>query len=174
MASTTTHTIADLEAMPDDGRRYELIGGAIVTTPAPSTVHQRGLLRLARRLDDACPPGHEVFVAPTDLDLPGEQRVEPDLLIAPAASVGPQRLTTPVLLVVEIVSPGSRTNDLVTKRAAYADAGVPHYWLIDIDAGSISLLRLTGERLAIVAEGSEVMATEPVAVALSVAGLIGV
>jgi Uma2 family endonuclease len=174
MASTTTHTIADLEAMPDDGRRYELIGRAIVMTPAPSTVHRRALLRLARLLDDACPPGHEVFVAPTDLDLPGEQRVEPDLVVAPAAIVWPQRLTTPVLLVVEIVSPGSRTNDLVTKRAAYGEAGIDHYWVVDIDAGSISLLRLVGGRYESVAEGSEMAATEPLSVELSVAGLIDV
>ncbi|MDQ6726159.1 MAG: Uma2 family endonuclease, partial [Actinomycetota bacterium] len=41
-------TVDDLEAMPDDGRRYELIGGAIVMTPAPEPVHQRVQLGLAR------------------------------------------------------------------------------------------------------------------------------
>jgi Uma2 family endonuclease len=163
-----TLTIADLEAMPQDGRRYELIGGAIVMTPAPSTVHQRVVLRLARLLQDACPPGHEVFVAPTDLDLPGEQRVEPDLVVAPRASVSYERLTVPVLLVVEIVSPGSRTNDLVTKRVTYADAGIPHYWLVDLDRRSIVLLRLSGHDYALTAEGAVVDTEEPLAVRLSI------
>jgi Uma2 family endonuclease len=171
MASTLALTIADLEAMPDDGRRYELIGGAIVMTPAPSTAHQRALRRLARLIEDRCPAGHEVFFAPTDLDLPGEQRVEPDLIVAPNESVGPARLVMPVLLAVEIVSPGSRTNDRVTKRATYAEAGIPHYWLIDLEAGSIALLRLAGATYETVAEGPEVRSTEPVTVDLSIASL---
>ncbi|MGH9119812.1 MAG: Uma2 family endonuclease [Acidimicrobiales bacterium] len=172
MASTLALTIADLEAMPDDGRRYELIGGAIVMTPAPSTLHQRALRRLSRTVEDACPPGHEVFFAPTDLDLPGEQRVEPDLILAPAGSITHSRLITPVLLVVEIVSPGSRTNDRVTKRVTYAEAGIPHYWVVDIEAGSIALLRLLDGRYETVAEGADITTTEPVAVELSISGLI--
>ena len=107
MALTNTLTIADLEAMPDDGRRYELIGGAIVMTPAPGTIHQRISRRLLALLEAAIPAGHEVFHAPIDLDLPGEQRVQPDLVVAPHSSVGQRRLTLPVLLVVEIVSAGS-------------------------------------------------------------------
>src|SRR5205814_43210 len=38
------------------------------------------------------------------------------------------------VLVVEIVSPGSRRTDNIVKRGEYADAGIPHYWIIDIDA----------------------------------------
>jgi Uma2 family endonuclease len=168
MASTTMAlTIADLETMPDDGRRYELIGGAIVMTPAPSTVHQQTVGELYVLLRAACPPGHRVFLSPIDLDLPDEQRVEPDLVVVPDESVGPQRLTTPVLLVVEVVSPGSRTNDRVTKRATYAEAGIPHYWLVDLEARSITLLRLAEAGYETVAEGATVTAEEPIALSLS-------
>jgi Uma2 family endonuclease len=45
-----------------------------------------------------------------------------------------KRLDLPVVLVAELVSPGSRTNDNVTKRATYAEAGIPHYWLLDTRA----------------------------------------
>lgn len=38
-----------------------------------------------------------------------------------------------VLVVMEVVSPGSRRIDNVVKRAEYADAGIPHYWIFDID-----------------------------------------
>jgi Uma2 family endonuclease len=171
MASTLALTIADLEAMPEDGRRYELIGGAIVMTPAPSTVHQHTLLELAVLLRGECPVGYRVFIAPTDLDLPGEQRVQPDLVVAPEGSVSIERLRTPVLLVAEIVSPGSRTHDRITKRAVYAEAGIPHYWLVDLEAESIVLLRLAGAAYETVAEGPEVRSTEPVAVELSIAAL---
>lgn len=44
-----------------------------------------------------------------------------------------------VLIVVEIVSPGSRRLDDVTKRHEYADAGIPHYWIVDLDK-PVSLL----------------------------------
>lgn len=135
-------TIEDLEALPDDGRRYELIGGAIVMTPAPEPVHQRASGRLFRLLESACPPGHEVFFAPIDFDLPGGHRVEPDLIVVPDASVAEKRLVGPALLVVEIVSPGSTVNDRVTKRAVYAEAGVPAYWIVDTRAGNLLALRL--------------------------------
>ena len=38
-----------------------------------------------------------------------------------------------VLVVVEIVSPGSRRLDHVVKRHEYADAGIGHYWIADLD-----------------------------------------
>jgi len=135
-------TVEDLEALPDDGSRYELIGGAIVMTPAPEPVHQRASRRLQVLLEAACPPGHEVFQAPIDYDLPGGQRVEPDLVVAPDASVGKKRLAGPVLLLVEIVSPGTVLNDRVTKRALYEQAGVPAYWIVDHLGGHLLALRL--------------------------------
>ncbi len=39
-----------------------------------------------------------------------------------------------VLVVIEIVSPGSRRTDHVTQRDEYADAGIPHYWIVDLDS----------------------------------------
>jgi Uma2 family endonuclease len=142
VALANSLTLADLEAMPDDGRRYELIGGAIVMTPAPGPKHQLVSARLQRLLEDALPDGYAVFGAPIDLDLPGEQRVQPDLVVLPWSSVGEKRLTVPVLLVVEIISGGSRTQDTVTKRAVYADAGLPAYWILDPEIDELTALRL--------------------------------
>lgn len=139
LTETEGCTIADLERLVDlagdDGHRYELIGGSIVVNPAPRPRHQIALLGLARLLDDACPTDHTVLVAPVDLDLPGGQRVEPDLLVVPHASIGELRVTLPVLLVVELVSPSTAKLDLSIKPVAYAEAGVPHYWLLDTREG---------------------------------------
>jgi Uma2 family endonuclease len=145
VALANSLTFADLEAMPDDGRRYELIGGAIVMTPAPGPKHQLVSARLLRLLDDALPEGHAVLASPIDLDLPGEQRVQPDLVVLPWSSVGEKRLSLPVLLVVEIISGGSRTQDTVTKPAIYAAAGIPGYWIIDPEADELTALRLNDE-----------------------------
>ncbi|MET0190049.1 MAG: Uma2 family endonuclease, partial [Pseudonocardia sediminis] len=51
-----------------------------------------------------------------------------------------------VSLLVEILSPGSRRTDQVAKRSEYADAGIPHYWILDL-SGPVTLLacHLAGE-----------------------------
>ncbi len=165
-------TVDDLESMPDDGKRYELIGGAIVMTPAPEPDHQRVVGGVFRLVQDACPPGHEVFLSPIDFDLAGGQRVEPDIIVVPYASIGKKRLSGPALLVVEIVSPGSRVNDRVTKREVYAAAGVPAYWIIDPKAGHILALRLVdGAYVAYADQTGPVTLAWPVAVSFSVADL---
>jgi Uma2 family endonuclease len=172
MALANSLSLADLEAMPDDGRRYELIGGAIVMTPAQGPAHQRVSRRLVALLEAAVPPGHEVFDAPIDLDLPGEQRVQPDLVVVPLSSVGEKRLSLPVLLVVEIVSGGSKTQDTVTKRAVYAAAGVPAYWIVDPAAGVLTALRLDDSgTYQTYAEGPTATLEWPIAVDLDIASL---
>ena len=171
-ATSNAFTLEDLEALPDDGNRYELIGGAIVMTPAPEPVHQRVSRRLLHLIEEACPEGHEVFYAPIDFDLPEDQRVEPDLIVVPDASVGAKRLATPALLVVEIVSPGSRLHDTVTKRAAYAEAGVPAYWIVDPGRGHLLALRLRDGDYEVDADTTGPVSLEwPVAVSFAVTDL---
>ena len=170
--ASNAFTVEDLETLPADNRRYELIGGSIVMTPAPEPVHQRVSRRLQRLLEDACPPGHEVFNAPIDLDLPAGHRVEPDLIVTPDASVGTKRLLGPVLLVVEIVSPGSKVHDTVTKRYVYEEAGIPAYWIVNPQRGHVTAFRLTdGEYVAYVDASGPVTVDWPVAVAFDVDAL---
>lgn len=170
---TSAFTIEDLDALPDDGSRHELIGGAFVMTPPPEPVHERASVRLLQLLLAACPPEHEVFTAPVGLELPGGQQVEPDLVIAPDDSVLEKRLVTPVLLVVEIVSPGSVTNDRVTKRSAYAEAGIPAYWLLEPNRRLGTALRLTHDgEYETYAEGEQLDLEWPVVVSFSIDGLV--
>lgn len=173
-------SLEDLEAMDPhertDGRRYELIGGSIVVNAVPRPRHQIGLLRLALLLDESCPPGHTVLVAPVDLDLPGGQRVEPDLLVVPHGSIGELRLALPVLLVVELVSASTAKLDLSIKRTAYAEAGIPHYWLLDTREGQERFTALAladdGGGYDVVFESTEHIETSaPVAVSASLASV---
>jgi len=58
---------ADLDAMPDDGRRYELVDGSLIVTPAPSVRHQIVVMRLVVLLDAACPSDLRVLSASPSL-----------------------------------------------------------------------------------------------------------
>src|SRR6266516_6363381 len=57
-------SVADLEAMPDDGRRYELIDGELLVTPAPAWAHQEAAITLTELLRSACPRDLRVLIAP--------------------------------------------------------------------------------------------------------------
>lgn len=174
-AWATPFTAADLEDTPDDGRRYEVIDGALVVTPAPRPVHQTVSSRFWAQLDAACPPGLVVFQSPIELLLPDGSVVQPDLVVVAEEGVGEKRLTGPARLVVEVLSPGSVTNDLVTKRAAYARAGIGSYWIVDPDVPSVEVLRLRGDEYATeaVVRGEETWTSEvPFAVSVSPARLL--
>lgn len=161
------YTLADLHAMPDDGHRYELIGGSIVMSPPPLSAHQRAARRLFSLVNEACPDGHEVFFAPIDLLIGDRDEVEPDLVVVPSANAVRRGLTLPVLLVVELISPGSVRIDRILKRDLYARAGIPHYWLVDTrdDHHHFEALELDGDAYRQMYQSDEHISVEtPVAV----------
>jgi Uma2 family endonuclease len=124
-------TRADWEAMPDDGRRYELLDGAIVMTPAPGKPHQWAAQQLFVRLNAAAPAGLDVFMAPLDVVLATGDILEPDVLVITDRDPRGTVVTEVPLLAVEVLSPSSRKRDVGDKLTAYRDAGVPSYWVID-------------------------------------------
>jgi Uma2 family endonuclease len=159
-------TLADLESMPSsDGNRYELVNGHIVVSPWPS--HYGGTsFHLGPILSHAVPPGHASYRL-CRLDLSEDQRVFPDLMVAPHTSVGDQGVRSPVLLIVEVLS-GLSDEDMARKRAAYAAAGVPAYWLIDADKPLATCMKLEDGEYATYAEGPAVEVDWPLAVAFDV------
>lgn len=164
-------TLADLEAMPKaDGNRYELVGGHILVSPWPK--HYGGVsFRLGPILAAAVPPEHASYRL-CGLDLDDGQRIIPDLCVAPHSSVGEQRVGLPVMLIVEVLN-GLGPDGLAAKRAAYAAAGVPAYWLIDPAAPSVTCLRLDGGVYAPYAQGALVEVDWPLALTVDVAALAG-
>jgi Uma2 family endonuclease len=139
---TEEWTVADLEALPDDGRRYELLDGALLVTPAPIPVHQRVIGKLFRLLAEACPPSMEVFFAPLDWQPDRRTSLEPDLLVVRNEDVGPKNITEPLVLAVEVLSPTTRRKDLLLKRSRYEDGEVSSYWIVDPDGPSLTAFDL--------------------------------
>ncbi|MEW9548937.1 Uma2 family endonuclease [Nonomuraea sp. NPDC050783] len=142
-----TGTVADLLRFPGDGDRHELFNGSPVAVPAPTPRHQRVISRLLVILEAARPPELEclttVNVSPSAEDL-----YIPDLVVVPEqVSEAVDLVYSPrdLLLAVEVVSPGSRTQDRSTKLAAYAEAGILRYWRIEPDEGpSLYVYELDG------------------------------
>ena len=73
-------TVADLEEMPDDGRRYELIDGELLVSPAPSWAHQEAVMALSILLRQARPAGLRVLPAPFAVRPDRLNEVQPDVL----------------------------------------------------------------------------------------------
>jgi Uma2 family endonuclease len=155
-------TVADLDALPDDGMRYELVDGQLLVTPAPLPIHQRAVLQLGIRLEQACPDDLEVFVAPFDFRPTSRHSLQPDLLVCRCEDVGPRGVERPLLLAVEIQSPSTRTTDLILKRDLHERAGVASYWILDPDDAVLTVLELVNGRYVelIVVKDDEVFEAE--------------
>jgi Uma2 family endonuclease len=138
-------TVAEFAALPEasDGR-YELQEGNLVMSPRPVPEHQLCLQELQFQLCGQLPP-HLRAVPEVDVDLelvpperPGFVRI-PDLVVVTRAALERRRREGGLLraseigLAVEIVSGGSQRTDRTIKHGEYADAGIPHYWIVDID-----------------------------------------
>ncbi|GAA1601628.1 Uma2 family endonuclease [Kribbella sancticallisti] len=138
-------TLADLDALPEDGMRYELVDGTLLVTPAPLPIHQTAVLQLGSRLLAACPPDLNVFVAPVDFRPDEHKSLQPDVLVCRREDVGPKSIGH-LLLAVEILSPATRSKDLVWKRLAYQESGVASYWIFDPEDEVLTVLELVDGR----------------------------
>jgi Uma2 family endonuclease len=123
-------TVADLDRMPSDGHRYELVDGALVVSPRPTTVHQFVATRLIGVLSAVCPADLCVVVEPA-IELNKNSELAPDLVVVHLDDVGGAKFRTPPLLVVEVRSPSTALVDLNRKKAVYEKFGVPSYWIVD-------------------------------------------
>ena len=134
-------------AMPDDGRRYEIVEGVLYMTPAPGIEHQASALRFGSNLyvNVELAGLGRVFPAPCDVELSPGTVVQPDVIVILKANLGiitPTRIVGAPDLVIEIASPGTVGYDRRVKQDAYARAGVREYWLADPYARTIEVLML--------------------------------
>jgi len=169
-------TVDDIEAMPDDGNRYELIDGVLVVSPAPAARHQRAVFQLWRLLEDAAPPHLWVMGAPFDVILGPRTWVEPDVLVAPKADFDEKRLPVPPLLAAEVLSPSTALTDLNVKFERYRAAGIASYWVVDPVEVRLIAWELRGDRYVEVADVSgdtSWTATSPFGVEIMPAKLVG-
>jgi len=147
-------TVDDLETLPDDGLRYELLDGTLIVSPAPVPRHQRALLRLAILLTDSCPADHEVIVAPLDWQPDRRTSLEPDLLIVRKDRIGEKNITQTPAIVIEVLSPGTARIDKMLKFSRYQEGGIEQYWIMDPRVPSIEVYQLADGAYQLLAQGS--------------------
>ena len=144
-------TVAEYAELGETESGYtELLEGRLLMSPSPVPDHNFAAAELLVQLRPQLPdhleviPDVDVDLELADPDQPGFSR-QPDLVIVRRSArrrvrnEGGMIRAAEVLVVVEIVSPGSRRTDHVAKRSEYADAGIPHYWIVDLDE-PVSLL----------------------------------
>lgn len=149
--STASHlrlTNADLEAMPDDGNRYEVIDGELYVSSAPSFIHQNILMNIGVAFRDYLrehPIGR--IVPGVGVIFDDHNGVIPDLVFAThdrmrKALVGSRFRAAPEI-VIEILSPGisNERRDRHVKLALYASRGVDEYWIVDPENRSVEIHR---------------------------------
>lgn len=168
-------TAADLEAMPDDGNRYEIIDGALIVTPSPAIPHQRVVGNTYLVLRGGVPDSLEVMLAPLDVTVSDRTVLQPDLLVATREALAGRKMVGVPVLAIEVLSPSTRLIDLNLKKAAFREAGVGHYWVVDPERPALTAWRLDGAEwveVGAVTGAEELAVTEPFPVRLRPAELV--
>lgn len=168
-------TEADLDALPDDGHRYEIVDGSLLVTPPAADDHQGIGLNLAMLLRRVSPEGWRVLYE-VGVRVPGGNLVPDIVVLKPGSARGVQwRDASDVALVVEIASKSTEAADRSLKVIKYAEAGVPAYWRVARD-GTVTIHTLVGEAqygiTAIIKPGSVMEAAYPFAVSFDPAVLV--
>jgi Uma2 family endonuclease len=166
----TRWTYAEYARLPSEGStRYEIIAGELVVTPGPRPDHQRVVMRLLRALDPYV-RSHglgEVFPGPIDVLFAEGDYFEPDVVFVRNGRehiVSDRGLEEAPDLVVEVVSPSTANRDRGVKLERYRRFGVPEYWIVDPDAGTLHVWRLAeGATEPEVLRAGDVLRWKPVA-----------
>lgn len=140
----------DIWDTPEDGNRYEVIDGQLYVTPPPTLGHQRSSGHLYRIIGPFVYQRDlgEIFYAPVGVVLGAEAGVQPDLVFVRRERLhilSDRGIEGSPDLVVEILSPSTRSRDRGVKMRQYETAGVPHYWIMDNNAPALETYELGAE-----------------------------
>jgi Uma2 family endonuclease len=147
-------TVDDLDAMPEDGNRYEVIEGELFVSRAPGLPHQilsGNIFYQFKKYLDNHPLG--LVIATPGLVFSQYSGVIPDIVFFTHGRgegiISGERLVAAPDIVIEILSPGREniSRDRVAKRQLYAKHSVNEYWIVDSEDRAVEIYRLTSEKL---------------------------
>lgn len=151
-------TYEDYLALPDDGRRYEIIEGVLYVTNAPDIDHQFAVSELLGEMR-AFVKQHNlgyVLTAPFEVHLSERSRpVQPDILFIRTEQwpgPGVKFFEGSPDLIVEVLSPASIRTDRHVKFNAYEQAGVPEYWVVNPKLRSVEVYTLSNDEYGLLGQ----------------------
>jgi Uma2 family endonuclease len=156
-AGTRVWSADDVQALPDDGNRYEVIDGELFVTPSASLKHQDIVLRLTRLLGDYLDRVNvgKLVIAPADVSFSNTRLVQPDLFVAALINGRAPRQLDEIrhlVLAVEVLSPATAREDRVAKRRLYREERVDEYWIIDPDSRTFERSTPDESKVAVLAD----------------------
>lgn len=150
------YTVADLANFPNDGRRYELIGGELIVSPAPSVHHGIIVRRLTHALAAYLEPlglADTLFDVAADISWNDTTLVQPDIFVIRPEELSRSWSTVRHLrLVVEVISPSSHRRDRLDKRKLYQEHGVETVWIVEPTAQLVEQWRPNDDRPEIISD----------------------
>ncbi len=144
-----------VRALPQDGKRYEVIAGELFVTPAPSFDHQEAVALLWSRLSPYV-RRHllgRATISPADVELDEHTLVQPDVFVVPLVGGRRPRRWSDIetlVLAVEVLSPSTARADRTVKRRLFQRVRIPEYWIVDAEARLVERWRPDDERPEIV------------------------
>jgi Uma2 family endonuclease len=139
-------TVEAINAIPEDGNRYEVIDGELFVTPAPTWSHQRVSAKLfAAIFTYAGTLGLDAMYAPASVTFTNGTEVQPDIFVIPRLPSGlsPESFADigRLVLAVEVLSLRTARVDRTGKLSLYQRENVPEYWIVDSSARTIERWR---------------------------------
>jgi len=145
------YTYQDYLNLPDDGKRYELINGELVMTPAPNTIHQNIIVKMIYEIERFLQQQKigKLFCAPTDVKFNDTNILQPDIVFISKERSGV--ITENIIngapdLIIEILSPGTAYYDLIEKKEIYEQYGVKEYWIVDPKKNRVDIYQNIDQR----------------------------
>jgi Uma2 family endonuclease len=160
-------TYEEFARLPDDGNRYEIIGGELYVTPAPTLSHQKAITNLVFLLEGFI-RAHglgKLYPGPVDVLFAEGDYLAPDLVFVRADRTGilkERGVEGAPDLVVEVLSPKTAGRDRTIKRERYAAFGVAEYWVVDSVSHRVEIYRVTDDPERQMQVATDSFAWEPV------------
>ncbi len=143
MPTPLYYTAEMVRAFPDDGNKYELVYGELLVSPAPRPWHEIVQQRLHHALIEYVERHQVGYVFGSRADISWDEAVlvSPDVFVVPLdeARTLDWAHMQHLLLIAEILSPGTARFDRFAKRHRYQEAQVPLYWIVDADEHQVEV-----------------------------------